>query len=69
VFNKRLMTEMSVVEGKRLYLEVDVFGVPVPDVEWTLNGNPIPPAILQSDSPSRFSLTIPQGMHEMDLKF
>lgn len=64
VFSKRLQS-LSLEEGKRLYLEVDVYGKPAPEIVWTLNnrklGSESEDFIMKSDTPTRHSLIVAKG--------
>jgi len=63
VFNKRLEGTVTLLEGKRLFLEVDVFAVPPPNVTWTMAGGKQlrEGVVVSSDTPTRFSFAIPEG--------
>lgn len=56
--------------GKRIYLEVDVFAKPSPQIQWTLNGKLVKASeeegiSFKSDSPTRHALVIASGKKEM----
>lgn len=62
---------MTIQEGKRIYLEVDVFGKPAPQVEWQLKGVPIKSGdmhgvTLKSDTPTRHSLIVAKAIRSKD---
>ncbi|CAL8129596.1 unnamed protein product [Orchesella dallaii] len=68
VFSKRLQS-LTIDEGKRIYLEVDVYGKPPPEIKWELNGVPITAAggiAMKSDTPTRHSLVISEGKPDRD---
>jgi len=65
VFSKRLQS-ITVEEGKRIYLEIDVFAKPTPEIQWELNGTTISASndrdiTLRSDTPTRHSLIVADG--------
>ncbi|XP_021966821.1 uncharacterized protein LOC110861999 isoform X1 [Folsomia candida] len=62
VFSKRLQS-LSLDEGKRLYLEVDVYGKPSPDIVWHRNGTKLccgDDVHIRTDTPTRHVLIIPK---------